>query len=206
MKQEVSGVEYNYEKVAQSLRLMYVGNIIIIASILCTILAWIIPPLVFLVSMAVLGGTVISLVGLVKLRNEHQAYRNAVITLVIVFVVGLFANDETIFGALMSMAQDICNLLMTYFVIKGTNAVLQSKGAAGQMELGKKAWRWQFISFGAAFLSGGITLLCLLRSGSLLDSPSLILPLISVFASLAISLVALVYYLRYLKQSSEFLI
>ncbi|GAA6393352.1 hypothetical protein WKS99_01580 [Flintibacter sp. HCN-6482] len=199
-------MEYNYEKVAQSLRLMYVGNIIIIASILCTILAWIIPPLVFLVAMAVLGGTVISLVGLVKLRNEHQAYRNAVITLVIVFVVGLFANDETIFGALMSMAQDICNLLMTYFVIKGTNAVLQSKGAAGQMELGKKAWRWQFISFGAAFLSGGITLLCLLLSGSLLDSPSLILPLISVFASLAISLVALVYYLRYLKQSSEFLI
>ena len=199
-------MEYNYEKVAQSLRLMYVGNIIIIASILCTILAWIIPPLVFLVAMAVLGGTVISLVGLVKLRNEHQAYRNAVITLVIVFVVGLFANDETIFGALMSMAQDICNLLMTYFVIKGTNAVLQSKGAAGQMELGKKAWRLQFISFGAAFLSGGITLLCLLLSGSLLDSPSLILPLISVFASLAISLVALVYYLRYLKQSSEFLI
>lgn len=199
-------MEYNYEKVAQSLRLMYVGNIIIIASILCTILAWIIPPLIFLVSMAVLGGTVISLVGLVKLRNEHQAYRNAVITLVIVFVVGLFANDETIFGALMSMAQDICNLLMTYFVIKGTNAVLQSRGAAGQMELGKKAWRWQLISFGAAFLSGGITLLCLLLSGSLLDSPSLILPLISVFASLAISLVALVYYLRYLKQSSEFLI
>ena len=199
-------MEYNYEKVAQSLRLMYVGNIIIIASILCTILAWIIPPLVFLVSMAVLGGTVISLVGLVKLRSEHRAYRNAVITLVIVFVVGLFANDETIFGALMSMAQDICNLLITYFVIKGTNAVLQSKGAAGQMELGKKAWRWQFISFGAAFLSGGITLLCLLLSGSLLDSPSLILPLISVFASLAISLVALVYYLRYLKQSSEFLI
>lgn len=206
MKQEASGVEYNYEKVAQSLRLMYVGNMIIIASILCTILAWIIPPLIFLVSMAVLGGTVISLVGLVKLRNEHQAYRNAVITLVIVFVVGLFANDETIFGALMSMAQDICNLLMTYFVIKGTNAVLQSRGAAGQMELGKKAWRWQLISFGAAFLSGGITLLCLLLSGSLLDSPSLILPLISVFASLAISLVALVYYLRYLKQSSEFLI
>lgn len=199
-------MEYNYEKVAQSLRLMYVGNIIIIASILCTILAWIIPPLVFLVAMAVLGGTVISLVGLVKLRSEHRAYRNAVITLVIVFVVGLFANDETIFGALMSMAQDICNLLMTYFVIKGTNAVLQSRGAAGQMELGKKAWRWQLISFGAAFLSGGITLLCLLLSGSLLDSPSLILPLISVFASLAISLVALVYYLRYLKQSSEFLI
>ena len=199
-------MEYNYEKVAQSLRLMYVGNMIIIASILCTILAWIIPPLIFLVSMAVLGGTVISLVGLVKLRSEHQAYRNAVITLVIVFVVGLFANDETIFGALMSMAQDICNLLMTYFVIKGTNAVLQSRGAAGQMELGKKAWRWQLISFGAAFLSGGITLLCLLLSGSLLDSPSLILPLISVFASLAISLVALVYYLRYLKQSSEFLI
>ena len=199
-------MEYNYEKVAQSLRLMYVGNMIIIASILCTILAWIIPPLIFLVSMAVLGGTVISLVGLVKLRNEHQAYRNAVITLVIVFVVGLFANDETIFGALMSMAQDICNLLMTYFVIKGTNAVLQSRGAAGQMELGKKAWRWQLISFGAAFLSGGITLLCLLLSCSLLDSPSLILPLISVFASLAISLVALVYYLRYLKQSSEFLI
>lgn len=199
-------MEYNYEKVAQSLRLMYVGNIIIIASILCTILVWIIPPLVFLVAMAVLGGTVISLVGLVKLRNEHQAYRNAVITLVIVFVVGLFANDETIFGALMSMAQDICNLLMTYFVIKGTNAVLQSRGAAGQMELGKRAWRWQLISFGAAFLSGGITLLCLLLSGSLLDSPSLILPLISVFASLAISLVALVYYLRYLKQSSEFLI
>ena len=85
-------MEYNYEKVAQSLRLMYVGNIIIIASILCTILAWIIPPLVFLVSMAVLGGTVISLVGLVKLRSEHRAYRNAVITLVIVFVVGLFAN------------------------------------------------------------------------------------------------------------------
>ena len=199
-------MEYNYEKVAQSLRLMYVGNIIIIASILCTILAWIIPPLVFLVSMAVLGGTVISLVGLVKLRSEHRAYRNAVITLVIVFVVGLFANDETIFGALMSMAQDICNLLMTYFVIKGTNAVLQSRGAAGQMELGKRAWRWQLISFGAAFLSGGITLLCLLLSGSLLDSPSLIFPLISVFASLAISLVALVYYLRYLKQSSEFLI
>ena len=122
-------MEYNYEKVAQSLRLMYVGNIIIIASILCTILAWIIPPLVFLVSMAVLGGTVISLVGLVKLRSEHRAYRNAVITLVIVFVVGLFANDETIFGALMSMAQDICNLLMTYFVIKGKMCIRDRCGS-----------------------------------------------------------------------------
>lgn len=129
-------MEYNYEKVAQSLRLMYVGNMIIIASILCTILAWIIPPLIFLVSMAVLGGTVISLVGLVKLRSEHRAYRNAVITLVIVFVVGLFANDETIFGALMSMAQDICNLLMTYFVIKGTMR-FYSQGAL------PARWSWE---------------------------------------------------------------
>ena len=75
MKQEASGVEYNFEKVAQSLRLMYVGNMIIIASILCTILAWIIPPLIFLVSMAVLGGTVISLVGLALSKCKENPGR-----------------------------------------------------------------------------------------------------------------------------------
>ena len=46
----------------------------------------------------------------------------------------------------MSLANTICALLETYFVIRGTNSFLQERGCLMEVAMGDKAWRWTLIS------------------------------------------------------------
>lgn len=177
-------------KISEGLNLMYVGNIIIIAAALCTLLALLMPFLVILTSLAIIIGGVVCLVGLVKLRNEHGDYMNALIACVLGIVFGLFSNGDSTFANFMSLANTICTLFETYFVIRGTNSFLRDRGCLTEVSMGDKAWSWQLISI---VVSVAAVVLALV-----------LLPLafILVIVNLVVSIVALVFYLSYLKASA----
>lgn len=181
----------NTRKISEGLNLMYVGNIIIIAAALCTLLAMLMPFLVILTSLAIIVGGVVCLVGLVKLRNEHGDYMNALIACVLGIVFGLLSNNESVFGSLMSLANTICTLLEVYFVIRGTNSFLRERGCLMEVAMGDKAWRWQLISAVASVAAA------VLAAVSLFAAPGL--SIVLVLGALGVSIAALVFYLSYLR-------
>ena len=178
-------------KISEGLNLMYVGNIIIIAAALCTLLALLMPFLVILTSLMIIIGGVVCLVGLVKLRNEHGDYMNALIACVLGIVFGLLSNNESVFGSLMSLANTICTLLEVYFVIRGTNSFLRERGCLMEVAMGDKAWRWQLISAVANVAAA------VLAAVSLFAAPGL--SIVLVLGALGVSIAALVFYLSYLR-------
>ena len=178
-------------KISEGLNLMYVGNIIIIAAALCTLLALLMPFLVILTSLVIIVGGVVCLVGLVKLRNEHGDYMNALIACVLGIVFNLFSRGDSAFANFMSIANTICTLLEVYFVIRGTNSFLRERGCLMEVAMGDKAWRWQLISAVAGVAAA------ILAAVMVFVAPGLIIVL--VLGSLVVSIAALVFYLSYLK-------
>ena len=181
----------NTRKISEGLNLMYVGNIVIIAAALCTLLAMLMPFLVILTSLAIIVGGVVCLVGLVKLRNEHGDYMNALIACVLGIVFHLFSRGDSAFANFMSIANTICTLLEVYFVIRGTNSFLRERGCLMEVAMGDKAWRWQLISAVASVAVG------VLAAVMVFVAPGLIIVL--VLGNLVVSIAALVFYLSYLR-------
>ena len=178
-------------KISEGLNLMYVGNIIIIAAALCTLLALLMPFLVILTSLMIIIGGVVCLVGLVKLRNEHGDYMNALIACVLGIVFNLFSRGDSAFANFMSIANTICTLLEVYFVIRGTNSFLRERGCLIELAMGDKAWRWQLISAVAGVVAG------ILTAVTLFAAPGL--SIVLVLGNLVVSIAALVFYLSYLR-------
>lgn len=187
----------NTRKISEGLNLMYVGNIIAIAATLCTLLALLAPFLAIITGIAVLVGGVVSLVGLAKLRNEHTDYMSALVACVLGIVFGLLSNNKSAFGSLMDMANSICCLLQAYFVIRGTNSFLRDRGCLTEVSMGDKAWRWQLISAVASVA------VAVAAAVTLFAAPGL--SIVLVLGILVVSIIALVFYLSYLKASAAVL-
>ena len=173
-------------EVSNGLHLIYLGNVVAIIAALCMLLAILVPLLAVLIIFAVLIGGIISLVGLARLRDLHGDYMIALIATVVGIACGLLANNETFFGNLMNFVQSVCNLAQVYFVVRGTNSFLTERGFYAQVMMGDRAWKWQLIciAVSVAALLAIITVI--------------LLPL-----SVILALVALVFYLTYLKASAE---
>ncbi|NBI68153.1 hypothetical protein D1646_15340 [Pseudoflavonifractor sp. 60] len=180
-------------EVSNGLHLIYLGNVVAIIAALCMLLAILVPLLAVLIIFAVLIGGIISLVGLARLRDLHGDYMIALIATIAGIVCSLLANKETFFGSFMNLAQSVCSLLQLYFVVRGTNSFLTERGFYSQAAMGDRAWKWQVISIVinvAAFLL--IITVILLPLGFILT-----------LANLVVSIIALVFYLTYLKASVE---
>lgn len=181
----------NTTKISEGLHLMYIGSIITIVAALCTLLALLVPLLAIITGIAVLVGGVVCLVGLVKLRNEHGDYMNALIACVLGIVFHLFSRGDSAFANFMSLANMICTLFETYFVIRGTNSFLRERGCLIELAMGDKAWRWQLISAVAGVVAG------ILTAVTLFAAPGL--SIVLVLGNLVVSIAALVFYLSYLR-------
>ena len=182
-------------QVSEGLRLIYLGNMITIITIVCT-------PVVALLSLGllvgvlaavVLMGSIVALVGLARLRNEHPDYMKALIALVVAMVAGVFAGNSSAFGMLMSIVKTVGTMVEVYFVVRATNSFLNAKWFREPAAMGDRAWKWQVISLGV----DAATVLVIL-----------ILPLLGILmivVNLVVSIAALVFYLIYLKTSAAVL-
>lgn len=185
----------NTQKVAAGLRLLYMGNIVALAATLCTLLAFLIPPLVFVTAFVVLVGATMCLVGLVKLNSEHDAYTYALFATVIGVICNLFSRGDGLLADLLNLAGSVCSLLQVYFVIQGTNSFLLAGGFQEQVEMGRRAWKWQIISLA---VSAAVLLLAL----TVVLAP---LALAGAWANIVVGIIGLVFYLSYLKASTAVL-
>lgn len=135
---------------------------------------------------------IIGVVAQVRLRKVHPDYQKAVVALVVGFLFNLLGRGEGSLASVMEMVGTIASTAQTYFIIQATNSLLTEVGGMEEVELGKKAWMWTLYS-----MIGSAVVTLLGFAGS---SPLLLLPVI---ISLIISITALVFYIKYLKRSSE---
>lgn len=180
-------------EVSAGLRLIYLGNVVAIVSALCMLLVFLVPLLAIVIMFAALVGGIITLAGLAGLRNLHGDYMIALIATIAGIACSLLSNNETLFGSSMNLARSVCSLLQLYFVVRGTNSFLTERGFYNQAAMGDRAWKWQVIS------------IIISVAAFLLTITVILLPLgvILMLANLAVSIIALVFYLTYLKASSE---
>jgi len=135
---------------------------------------------------------IIGVVAQVRLRKVHPDYQKAIIALVVGFLFNLLGRGEGTLASVMGMIGTIAGTAQTYFIIRATNSLLTEIGSREEVELGDKAWKWTLYSI---IGSAVVTLLGVAGSSSLLLLPAVI--------SLIISIVSLVFYIKYLKFSSE---
>lgn len=188
------------ETLCKGLRLMYWGTVISIVAALCAVASAALPPLALLLLLGTIAAATASIVGLVKLRNEHADYQKALIALVVTFICGLFARSESGFANVMGAAQDIASLLQTYFVIRATNSFLRERDLYSQAEQGDKAWKWTLITTVIAIATGALVLILAAIDLALAAVGAVLLLLALIF-----SLYPLILYLGYLRESSQLL-
>lgn len=129
--------------VGQNLRLMYMGEVMVILGLLCSFVVRWFPIIGLILIPAVLLGFVTSVMGLVKLRRTHAYYQRALVILVIGLLVGFLSDNTTVFGNIVELISSMCSILMIYCVIQGSTYFLEQGGMHGVAALGSKAWRWR---------------------------------------------------------------
>lgn len=191
-------METHNENLCKGLHLMYLGAIISIVTGICAVASVALPPLAIVFLIATLGAGIASFAGLVKIRNEHADYKNALIALVIAFICGLFSRGDGGFASLMSMIQSIAGLFETYFVIRATSSFLRERGFIEQAEQGDKVWKWTLISTIGMVVTGVLTVLLMAINMGLAG-----IGLILLLIALLLSIYSMILYLGYLRESSE---
>lgn len=112
-----------YPNAARGLKLMFIGRMLAIASLL---LFWV--PIVGIVLM--LAPLVLELIGIYKAGYDDENYRGALVFAVLVLAVNLVSGllGEGILSSVLDMASSVLNLLMVYGVCNTTSNLLHSIG------------------------------------------------------------------------------
>ncbi len=186
------------KRVSKGLDLIYKANVVVIASSICLVLSvFLLPilgPLAVVVTVglaiAVLIGGLMSLVGLVDMRNEHSHFMKALILCAIGIVLSLLARGDSFFATLMELANLGCSLAKTYFLIEGTQFFLSERKYFEEQEKGDKAWQW---ALGTA-VAGVVFTFC--------SAAIFVLAGVLAIVNLVVAIVAFVHMQSYLKASS----
>lgn len=127
----------SYAIAGKGLKNMFTGQIIALAAIPVMILS----PLISII--LIMGGGIISIVGLCQAMPAHENYRKAVIMLVAGVVLSVVANLAagspvgTFFGAV----GDVVSLLQIYFVCTATSILLRELGYEREAASGDLVWK-----------------------------------------------------------------
>lgn len=192
-------MELQNENLAKGLRMMYQGNVAALVSLVATLLCILVPPLAIITLIAALVAGVVSLMGLVNLRKEHEDYQKALIAVAAGLICGLFSQGESGFAQLMSNLQAVAGCCQIYFVVRATNSLLRARGLEDEVHKGDRAWKWELISVVASIAVGVIAAL-LIR---LLSGGGAVISIVLLIATLIISIYATILYLGYLNASSK---
>ena len=121
-----------YPNAAEGLRLMFIGQIVVIVG---SLLIWV--PLVG--SLIVIAGTAAGLLGIYKAGADDENYRSALVFQAVNLVVGVvngFLGDG-ILGSLLGIVSAVLGLLVVYTVCNTTSNLLHSVGNEPLAERGQ---------------------------------------------------------------------
>lgn len=179
-----------YPNAASGLRLMFLGQILMIVGVL---LAWV--PLVG--ALLIIAAPVVELVGVYKAGDDDENYRGALVFVALVLMVNFISGfkGEGLLGSLLDMASEVLSLLVVFSVCNTTSNLLHS---IGQEELSQRGGT--VIKIYTACTA--ISIVCGVLS---------IIPIINIAAALVagisglVSVVGYVMYLLFLNSSSRVL-
>lgn len=143
-----------------------------------------------------LVGAVMALIAIVKLNHLHPDYEMAltfVVVGIILSIVESFANGglETI----ASLFSSVASFAQTFYIIKGTNSLLENVGRMDVVEAGRMALKLYVASVVTSVVVSLLTVV--------LGETGLGLALMVLIVSLAVSIAAMVYYIKYLGSAKD---
>lgn len=112
-----------YPNAASGLRLMFLGQILMIVGVL---LAWV--PLVG--ALLIIAAPVVELVGVYKAGDDDENYRGALVFVALVLMVNFISGfkGEGFLGSILDMASEVLSLLVVFSVCNTTSNLLHSIG------------------------------------------------------------------------------
>lgn len=119
-----------YPNAANGLRLMFIGQILMIVGVL---LAWV--PLVG--ALLIIAAPVVELLGVYKAGDDDENYRGALVFVALVLMVNFISGfkGEGFLGSILDMASEVLSLLVVFSVCNTTSNLLHS---IGQEELARR--------------------------------------------------------------------
>lgn len=119
-----------YPNAASGLRLMFLGQILMIVGVL---LAWV--PLVG--ALLIIAAPVVELVGVYKAGDDDENYRGALVFVALVLMVNFISGfkGEGFLGSILDMVSEVLNLMVVFSVCNTTSNLLHS---IGQEELSQR--------------------------------------------------------------------
>ena len=180
-------MEENRLKLHKNLKLMYYANGLMAIGILLVIV-----PVAGLIMMAI--GGVMELGGLVRLRNVHHRYMDAVSFSAIGFLIGIIPTGEGLFAICLGVIGSVMGLLRFRCVIQATNHFLAEERQEELVTKGNKLWKYQIILTVASVV-------CELLGAVFFDH--MIPVLVILLVTLVLSAVTLGIYIDYLEKSSK---
>lgn len=119
-----------YPNAASGLRLMFLGQILMIVGVL---LAWV--PLVG--ALLIIAAPVVELLGVYKAGDDDENYRGTLVFVALVLMVNFISGfkGEGFLGSILDMASEILSLLVVFSVCNTTSNLLHS---IGQEELSQR--------------------------------------------------------------------
>lgn len=174
-------------KLRNNLRLMYYANGLMV---ICTLLVFV--PVIALVMALV--ATVMDLVGLVRLRDIHRRYMDALALTAAGFLVGIIPARDGLFGVCLGLVGGVVGLFRFWCVIQATNSFLSEEGQEELVAKGNKIWKYQIILT-------AVSAICELLGAAIFGE---ILPVLAVLiVTVVLSIAILGLYIDYLEKSSE---
>ncbi len=112
-----------YPNAASGLRLMFLGQILMIVGVL---LAWV----PFVGALLIIAAPVAELVGVYKAGDDDENYRGALVFVALVLMVNFISGfkGEGFLGSILDMASEILSLLVVFSVCNTTSNLLHSIG------------------------------------------------------------------------------
>lgn len=112
-----------YPNAASGLRLMFLGQILMIVGVL---LAWV--PLVG--ALLIIAAPVVELLGVYKAGDDDESYRGALVFVALVLMVNFISGfkGEGFLGSILDMASEVLSLLVVFSVCNTTSNLLHSIG------------------------------------------------------------------------------
>lgn len=112
-----------YPNAAAGLRLMFVGQMLVIVGVL---LAWV----PFVGALLIIASPVVEIIGVYKAGNDDENYRGALVFAVLVLAVNLISGlfGEGLLSSLLDVASEVLSLLVVFTVCNTTSNLLHSIG------------------------------------------------------------------------------
>ena len=148
---------------------------------------------------------ILHLLGITKAAKDEPKFSSALLWVVLGIIIGSVKSSLTLnepLPTILSIADNIAEMLVKFFIIKGVISVAQQMNRPGLGMLGGKALTWTVLAYIVSIALNGAVLWFTMK-GDPTGADALPVEAILLAAAFILSLIAYVIYLRFLKKATQ---